>query len=115
MPTYESTGTIRCRVTNGKVEVVLFVPDDNHTVNRMTKKYAIFLGRKMKRESIVRELGDGVVSIRARRKDKNIYQKAALLDAAMKQSKVDVQVKCKRNGKRLNLVGITIPARQPAK
>lgn len=115
MPKFQSTGTIHCHVTNSRVEEIFFVPDSDHTVNRLNKKYAIFLHRKNKEKSIVRELGDDGLSIKASCKDKKLSQKTALMDAAMNRSKVDVQVKPKRNARRLNLVGITVPARQSTK
>ena len=115
MPTCESTGTMHCRVKKGRVTAIFFIPDADHTINKMAKKYAIFLDPKDKEKNIAEELTDDGVSIKTNRKHKKRAYLTAMFDAALKHSKVDVQVKCQRKGKRLNLVGITVPARQSAK
>ena len=112
-----STGTIHVHVGTGK-EVkysVYFSPDADHRVTHELKhKYAVFLKKKPssakgehpEAQSIAKPLIEGFVILSVN----NQELVEALSRCAIEQAKVDVFVKS--NGKKLDLVGIRIPAIQ---
>ena len=110
---YESTGTIHLK-NKEKKEFVLFVPDKNHCVDHQGKKYAVFLSQDSSKDAKVVSFKKCLNSVKV--KLNNSEMNTALLDAAMKQSKVDVIVECEADSKKLKLklIGITVPT-QPVK
>lgn len=115
---YESTGTIRLEIRDGKTENIFFVPDKDHCVKHRGKEYAVFLPKDAvedsyedaKVASLKKCLNNSVeltLSI-CNCKTNTVFN--ALLDAATKGSAVDVKVKCKKDSEKLKLIGITVPA-----
>ena len=109
---YESTGIIHLKIQEKRKGVVLFVPDKDHCVNHQGKEYAVFLskGRKAKLRNAVKVIAIKKCLNSVKLKLNNSEMIPALLDTATKRSAVDVKVKCKKDGKKLKLIGITVPA-----
>lgn len=129
---YGSTGVIHLdiQVANegGKPdEVVYFVPDDDHRVSHQGEKYAVFLPVRSCEDkkteytkAVVVKFGKNTDSVRLPFCNAGVSKmNKALLEAAMKPSKVDIKVrlgpKVNSDGKKLTLIGITVPARQYTK
>ena len=107
MSSYESTGTIRLKIDKKeKKGCVLFVPDKDHCVNHQGKEYAVFLPEGSCKDAKVVPFKKGLDLVKL--KLNNSTMKISLRDAAMRQSTVDVKVKL--DGKKLKLIGITVPA-----
>ena len=103
MSTYHSTGTICCKIKNDKFHVH-FVPDNEHFVKHLGKKYAVFIGKASKKNhGIVKHIKKNHYSIKL--DAINFEKKKVLSKFAARQSKVDVEVDDK-----FNLIGITVPA-----
>ena len=136
---YESTGTIHLKIEGQetkdeggkteikakkqkmktkKTEIVFFVPDKDHRVKHQGKEYAVFLPEGLctdegscedaKVSSFKKCLNNSVELILSICNCKMNTVFTALLDAAINQSTVDVKVKL--DGKKLKLIGITVPA-----
>ena len=118
---YESTGTIHLKIEDENKEFVLFVPDESHCVNHQGEKYAVFFSKCLCKAECPCEPVEGTIvpfekclnSVKIEFSMRNFKMNTALVDAAMKRSKVDVIVTCKSDGE-WKLIGITIPT-QPVK
>lgn len=105
---YESTGIIHLKIEGEKTKNISFVPDKDHCVKHRGKEYAVFLPKGSCKDAKVKRFEEGLNSVKL--KLNNSKMNTALLDTATKGSAVDVKVKCKKNGKKLKLIGITVPA-----
>ena len=112
MSSYESTGTIRLKIDEKeKKGCVLFVPDEDHCVNHQGEKCAVFLPEGSCKDAKVKPFKKCLNSVELTLDICNCKMNTtftALLNAAMKRSKVDVKVEC--NKEELKLIGITVPA-----
>lgn len=117
-------------------EIVYFVPDGSHCVTHEGQRYAVFLPLRSRDsgcscqspcscksarakfvKTIAARIFEPVNSVQLHLCDtSNAKLNNALMEAALKHGKVDVTV-CKResDGNCPTIVGITVPARQPAK
>ena len=81
-----------------------FVPDDEHFVKHLGKRYAVFIGKASKKNhGIVKHTKNKINSIKLNAI--NFKERKVLSKFAARQSKVDVEVDDK-----FNLIGITVPA-----
>ena len=110
---YESTGTIHLTIEDEKTKNIFFVPDKDHCVKHRGKEYAVFLSKGSCKDAKVKRFEEGLNSARLILDICNCKMNTAftaLLNAATKGSTVDVKVKCKEDGEKLKLIGITVPA-----
>lgn len=117
-------------------EIVYFSPDDSHWVTHEGRRYAVFLPVRSRKagcscqsqcscqaakakfvKAIAARICEPANSVELRLCDtSNAKLNSALMEAALKQAKVDVTV-CvrKSDGNCPTLTGITVPARQSAR
>ena len=111
---YESTGTIRLKIEGEEIENIFFVPDKDHRMKHQGKEYAVFFPEGSCKDAKVRCLNNSDELTLSICNYKMSTAFTALLNAATKGSAVDVKVKCKKeckkDGEKLKLIGITVPA-----
>ena len=112
---YVSTGTIRLKIECEEIENIFFVPDKDHRMKHQGKEYAVFLPEGSCKDAPEGSCRDAKVtclnnSVELTLSICNCKINTVLLDAATKGSAVDVKVKCNKDGKKLKLIGITVPA-----
>ena len=120
---YVSTGTIRLKIECEEIKNIFFVPDKDHRMKHQGKEYAVLLPEgscKDAPEGSCKDAPEGSCrdakvtclnnSVELTLSICNCKMNTVLLDAATKGSAVDVKVKCNKDGKKLKLIGITVPA-----